>query len=202
MSIESVRKEFGHSVWICLVSLFILMILAISVYSQWDNIKETFFNVTLFNICHVAITVILGFYIANTLNLRVSRNIKKREICVVMLDRLEGCINNAYRLGCNYLEEHETEPAIKKKKELIILLELRIIANRITFIQNEFDNSDSAASNNLESNCLKFKESITGANFRSDIIEYPPDNVIFHCTDTYQKMIDNIDMIKLGLLQY
>ena len=77
--------------------------------SKWDNIKCTFFDVKITELVQIILTLIIAIFITSFVTTKTSNKIRRRDIVLDLVAKLQDRIDGIYEIGCHFLEKPVNE---------------------------------------------------------------------------------------------
>ncbi len=160
----------NNKVILFVIILFIFMLGFIigCLFSNWNIVKSTFFEVKITELVQIVLTFIIAFFITSFVMKRTSNEQRRREIVLDLASKLHKYIDSIFEIGCRFLEK----PNDKDKYN--ILSRLRDAGNLLHIIEKikkskcskELEGFDVS---NIKNLFFEFKRELTDSPFRNDI---------------------------------
>lgn len=141
-----------------------------AVIVNWCYISPTFFNFTITDLAQISLTLIIAIFITYLINRRTSKEFKRSEIVMDVIERISDRVNNIYDNGVVYMKdsskntEQELLGGYKKLGSLISILNELNKNHSISGIEKDIEG--------LKNSYFKFKRLLTDSPFGEKAREY------------------------------
>jgi hypothetical protein len=188
-------------------AILIMIALSVTAYINWNDIKTTFFDIKLAEICQIFINISLAFYIGLHLNLRIKNIEQKKLLFLDLLNELQKTIKTIYKLGNDYIESNDRIKMLTISKgevdyseyikiEQNFFEKLKDFSFNLSFVKETFvketlkkDGSYNLIVDKIKKDYWVFKAELTGSKSSE-----PIDNA-------YRSIIKNIKKLKLKIYE-
>jgi hypothetical protein len=174
---------------------FMVGILVCGIVLRWDVIADTFLNVRITELFQIAITLIIGCFIAYQLSVKSSKLIKRSEIFLDFFNIMQDKVISIYSNGRKYMSKPNSSAA------KLIVGELRNLSIQITLLERMIANKKLDIEISIEDikiNYLMLKSIVTGNDFYNQFAKYT-DKEMMDFDNTYEKIMNNIFEAKIAL---
>lgn len=174
---------------------FIVGFLVCGIVLQWEVIANTFLNVKITELFQIAITLIVGCFIAYQLSVKSSKLIKRSEIFLEFFNTLQDKVVSIYSNGRGYMSNPNSSGA------MLIVSELKNLSIQISLLEKMIANKKldiGLLMKDIKINYLELKSIVTGNNFYNECAKYT-EKEMMDFDNTYEKIMNNIFESKITL---
>lgn len=167
-----------------------------AVYVNWCNVSHTFFNITITDLAQIGLTLIIAIFITYLINRRASKEFKRSEIVLDIIERTIDRINKIFENGIMYMRNNKinTEPDLlgdhKKLGSLISLLNDLNKKYKISGIKKDLEL--------LKKEYFSFKRLLTDSPFGENKRKYDK-SIIGKYEDQYLSLIRLLYIMKMNI---
>lgn len=169
---------------IIIISLLVGIILG-CIISNWDFLKNTFFDFKLSEIIQWIISIFIVILLAYFVNDRINNNFRKKELVLELISSFQQKTVDIFTLGNDYINNPDPN---KQNKIVYHFKTASSLLNLILNIKNDdLIKETTSELEGLKWEFFNFKKALTDTPFGSRNITYTPQDVM-----TFQKTYDSL----------